>query len=115
MANVAGEGTLVLTGAFQTLFEGSTFNTFEGLAGLDAMVASDVVVIKLEGKAKSGDIYGKIKDDETYTGPMDGSVGKSPKVSFAPRTSKYGYKVSIKQTGTGVGGFKSVPFIFYKF
>lgn len=115
MVSVAAEGSLLLTNAFQTLFEGLTFNVFEGVAGLDALLASDVVEIQLEYKASATDTYGKLKDNETYTGPMDGSLGKSPKVSFAPRTSKYAIKVSIKQTATGVGGFKSVPFIFYKF
>lgn len=115
MVSVAAEGTLTLTGSFQTLFEGLTFNVFEGDIGLDALVASDVVEVQLEMKVAALDNYGKCKDNEIYTGPLDGTLGKSPKVGFAPRSSKYAIKYSIRQTAEGVGGFKSVPFIFYKF
>jgi hypothetical protein len=115
MVSVAAEGSLLLTGSFQTVFEGLTFNVYEGMISLSNLLASDVVEIKLEGKAGVSDPYGKIKDDETYTGPSDDTLGHSSKCSLAPRTSKYGLKVSAKQTATGVDGYKSVAFIYYKF
>ena len=107
MPTVASEGSLLLTGSFQTLFEGTTNNTFEGKVDLAALIATETVEIRGEEKIAAADPYRKYKQDETYVGVLD-----DPMIGFQPRSNKHGYKISIRQTS---GTFRTVKFLFFKF
>jgi len=107
MPTVAGEGSLLLTNSFQTLFEGTTNNTFEGKVDLATLQATEDVEIRGEEIIAAADPYRKNKQDETYVGVLD-----DPIVGFQPRSNKYGYKISIRQVS---GTLRTVKFLFFKF
>lgn len=107
MPTVAGEGSLVLTNSFQTLFEGLTNNTFEGKVDLSTLIAAEDVEIRGEERIAALESYQKYKQDETYVGVLD-----DPIIGFQPRSNKHGYKISIRQIS---GTLRTVKFLFFKF
>lgn len=107
MPTVAGEGSLVLTNSFQTLFEGTENRTYEGKVDLSTLIATEDVTIRGLEKIALLDSYLKYKEDETYVGVLD-----DPIVGFQPRSNKYGYKIEIKQNS---GILRTVKFLFFKF
>jgi hypothetical protein len=103
----SGEGSLLLTGTFQTVFEGVPNKTYEGKIDLATIIGGDSVEIRGEEKIASGDAYRKFTKDITYTGPVD-----DPMVGFQPRSNAYGYRIQARQPA---GTFRTIKFLFFQF
>ena len=99
-------GTLTADGTEQDVKElipAAEAIAFRGLLDLSNMVAGDTVVITEYYTLKLGGAYRKI-DSYTFTGLQTAY----PVIDLTPRMpNRYGLKITLQQTATGIGGYKA--------
>jgi len=103
----SGEGSLLLTGTFQTVFQATINKTYEGKIDLSAMQAGDTVEIQGHERIESGGAWIKYTKTITYNDAVD-----DPLVGFQPRGNPYGYRIQARQTA---GTFRTIKYLFMEF
>lgn len=104
MLGIVSQGDKTCAGTEDALATSSESGVFACLFDLAAMVASDVIQVRLKVKVRSGGTSRTVAYAQ-----YSGAQSDPSNVVLGPVPSGVELQATIKQTATGVGGYKVVP------
>jgi len=112
MLGIVSQGDKTCAASEDTIVTSSESGVFAAIFDLSAMVASDVIQVRLKTKARATGTGNNLRTAAyaSYTGAQSDPTN----VVLGPIPVGVQCSVTIKQTATGSGGYKVVPWMLVR-